>query len=141
MTARGTGLARPIIRWMLAVVYLVAGVLHLITPQPFLTITPDWVPFPATVVIVTGLAEIAGAAGLVQPFWRELQRAAAVGLAAYAVCVFPANINHFAMDMARSDGGLGLAYHVPRMFAQPIVVWLTLWAGQVTDWPFSRRTR
>lgn len=141
MTARGTGLARPIIRWMLAVVYLVAGVLHLITPQPFLTITPDWVPFPATVVMATGLAEIAGAAGLVQPFSRELQRAAAVGLAAYAVCVFPANINHFAMDMARSDGGLGLAYHVPRMFAQPIVVWLTLWAGQVTDWPFSRRTR
>lgn len=141
MTARGTGLARPIIRWMLAVVYLVAGILHLITPEPFLTITPDWVPFPATVVMATGLAEIAGAAGLVQPFWRELQRAAAVGLAAYAVCVFPANINHFAMDMARSDGGLGLAYHVPRMFAQPIVVWLTLWAGQVTDWPFSRRTR
>ena len=141
MTRRSTGLARPIIRWVLAVVYLVAGVLHLIAPQPFLTITPNWVPFPATVVMATGLAEIAGAAGLVQRFSRELRHAAAVGLAAYAVCVFPANINHFAMDMARSDGGLGLAYHVPRMFAQPIVVWLTLWAGQVTDWPFSRRTR
>ena len=81
MTPRSTGPARPIFRWVLAVVYLVAGVLHLIAPRPFLTITPDWVPFPATVVMATGLAEIAGAAGLVQPFSRELQRAAAVGLA------------------------------------------------------------
>ena len=41
--------------------------------------------------------------------------------------------------MARPDNGLGLAYHIPRMFAQPIIVWWALWAGGVTDWPFRRR--
>lgn len=133
--------ARAIVRWLLAVLYLAAGVLHLVAPQPFLSIMPGWVPSPEAVVALTGWAEIAGAAGLVQPFSKRAQKAAAVGLAVYAVCVFPANINHFALDMAKEGGGLGLAYHVPRMFAQPIIVWLALWAGKVTDWPFSRRTK
>ncbi len=37
---------------------------------------------------------------------------------------------HFAMDMARSEGGLGPAYHVPRMIAQPVIIWLALWVGE-----------
>jgi hypothetical protein len=47
--------------------------------------------------------------------------------------VWPANINHFIMDLARSDGGLGLAYHVPRMIAQPVIIWLALWVGESID--------
>ena len=66
--------------------------------------------------------------------------AGAIGLALYAVGVFPANINHFAMDMGRPDHGWGLAYHIPRMIAQPVLVWLALWAGAVIDWPFRPRT-
>ena len=127
------------LRWLLAVFYAVAGYFHLATPMPFLRIMPEWVPAPEAVVWWTGIAEILGAVALAQPLSRTLRLAGAIGLALYAVCVFPANINHFAIDMARADGGLGLAYHVPRMFAQPLIVWLTLWAGGVTDWPFRRR--
>lgn len=132
---------RPATRWVLAVFYLVAGLLHLLLPAPFLQITPTWVPMPQLVVLATGVAEVAGAFGLVQAFSAPLRRAAAIGLALYAVCVFPANIHHFALDMAREGGGLGLGYHLPRMIAQPIIVWLALWAGEVTDWPFPRRTK
>ncbi|MEO1731764.1 MAG: hypothetical protein AAFR64_13650, partial [Pseudomonadota bacterium] len=49
----------------------------------------------------------------------------------YALCVWPANINHFAMNMGREDGGLGLTYHVPRMMLQPVLIWLALWVGEV----------
>ena len=90
-------------------------------------------------MLLTGIAELLGAAALLQPWSLRLRRAGAIGLALYAICVFPANINHFAMDMAREDGGLGLAYHIPRMFAQPVIVWLALWCGEVIDWPFRRR--
>jgi uncharacterized membrane protein len=121
---------RVVLRWLLAAVYLLAGVIHLVNPAPFLTITPSWVPAPEAVVLLTGVAEILGAIGLVQPWSLPLRRAAGWGLAAYALCVWPANINHFAMDMARADGGLGLGYHVPRMFAQPVVIWLALWVGE-----------
>ena len=121
---------RIILRWVLAVFYALAGVIHLIRPEPFLTITPAWVPAPYAVVLLTGVAEILGAFGLVQPFSKPLRRAAGWGLALYALCVWPANINHFIMDMARADGGLGLAYHVPRMFAQPLIIWLAWWVSR-----------
>lgn len=121
---------RVALRWLLAVFYAFAGVIHLMNPAPFLTITPAWVPTPLAVVLLTGVAEILGAIGLVQPFSRKLRQAAGWGLALYALCVWPANINHFAMDMARADGGLGLGYHVPRMFAQPLIIWLALWVGE-----------
>ncbi len=120
-----------VLRWLLAALYAFAGYMHLVAPDPFLAITPDWVPFPRGVILWTGIAEILGAIALVQPFSRPLRQAAGIGLALYALCVWPANINHFAMDMARADGGLGLAYHVPRMIAQPLVIWLALWLGEV----------
>ena len=130
---------RAALRCLLALFYVVAGYFHLANPAPFLQIMPGWVPAPEAVVFWTGIAEFAGAAGLVQPFWPAARRAAAIGLALYALCVWPANINHFAMDLARSDSGMGLGYHVPRMIAQPILIWLALWTGGVTDWPFRRR--
>ena len=125
------------LRWLLAAFYLLAGVIHLVRPAPFLTIMPAWVPAPEAVVLLTGVAEILGAIGLVQPFSQPLRRAAGWGLAAYALCVWPANINHFAMDMARADGGLGLGYHIPRMVAQPVIIGLALWLGEC--WPLRRR--
>ena len=122
-------MTKTIIRIVFAVLYAIAGVLHIVSPEPFLTITPDWVPFPRSVIFWTGIAEIAGSVGLLQPFSQRLRQAAGIGLAIYALCVWPANINHFVMDMARPDNGLGLAYHVPRMIAQPILIWIALWVG------------
>ncbi|MBV7258027.1 DoxX family protein [Erythrobacter crassostreae] len=119
------------LRVILALFYGYAGYVHFIRPEPFLAITPDWVPYPSAVVWWTGIAEIAGAIGLLQPFSKQLRQAAGIGLALYALCVWPANINHFMMDMGRADGGLGLGYHVPRMIAQPIIIWLALWVGGV----------
>lgn len=114
---------------ILASFYAIAGYAHLVRPEPFLLITPQWVPYPDAVVFWTGVAEIAGALALIQPFAPRLRQAAGWSLALYALCVWPANINHMAMDMARPDGGLGLAYHVPRMLAQPVLIWLAIWVG------------
>jgi len=124
----------------LALAYGAAGVLHIVRPDPFLTITPEWVPFPKEIIYWTGIAEIAGAIGLLQPVSKPLRQAAGIGLALYSFCVWPANMNHFAMDMARTDGGLGLAYHVPRMIAQPLLTWLALWVGDVPiKWRKNKR--
>ena len=130
---------RRALRWILALIYAVAGIFHLAAPAPFIGVTPGWVPMPGAVVLWTGVAELLGAAALVQPWSARLRQAGAIGLALYAVCVFPANVEHFAQDMAKQDGGFGLAYHVPRMIAQPLIVWLALWVGGVSDWPVRRR--
>lgn len=131
--------ARAALRWLLGALYLAAGYFHIAAPQPFAAIMPGWVPLPEAVIFWTGIAEGMGALALVQPWSRGLRYAGALGLALYAVCVFPANVQHFALDLARPDGGLGLAYHLPRMALQPVLVWLALWTGGVTNWPFARR--
>jgi uncharacterized membrane protein len=118
----------------LAALFALAGVLHLLTPQPFLSITPDWVPAPEAVIRFTGLAELAGAAGLLAP---RLRQAAGIGLALYAVCVYPANIKH-AIDQAVTGGEtMSWTYHGPRLMLQPLIVWWALWAGGVTRWPLA----
>ena len=118
---------------LLALFYGFAGVMHLADPAPFLAITPAWVPFPRQMIAFTGVAELAGAAGIVQWRWPGLRRAAGWGLALYALCVWPANFQHLFNDLALrehgADGGAGLGYHIPRLAAQPLLIWLTLWAS------------
>lgn len=130
---------RNALRWLLGVAYAAAGVLHIAAPRPFVAIVPDWVPAPETVVLGTGAAELLGAIGLLQPWSHDLRRAAGRALALYALCVWPANFHHFALDLAKPGQGLGLAYHIPRLLAQPLIMWLALWTSEATDWPFARQ--
>lgn len=130
---------RKLARWLLVVIFLVAGVAHLAIPAPFIKITPAWVPHPATVILLTGVAELCGAVGLAQGISLRLRRWAAIGLALYSLCVWPANAQHMLMDLAREDDGAGLAYHLPRMLLQPVVIWLALWSGGVISWPRRKR--
>lgn len=112
-------------RVLLACLYLLAGVLHLMMPRPFLHITPAWVPHPALVIAATGACEIAGALALLSV---RLRRLAGAMLALYALCVFPANLQHAVQDLSTGTG-LGWAYHAPRLFVQPLLCWWALWAG------------
>lgn len=124
------------LRWLLALIYLAAGVIHIRSPGGFVAITPDWVPSPHAVVFWTGVAEIAGAIGLMIP---RLRKAAGIGLALYALCVWPANLNHAINDIAIGGNRLPWAYHGPRLALQPLIIWWALWVGGVTDWPFRKR--
>lgn len=133
--------ARQAARWLLGLLYLTAGLFHVLRPHPFVTITPAWVPMPDVVVLLTGLAELAAVPALLQPWSRPLRRAAGIGLALYAVCVYPANVNHMVLDMAKPVPSLGWAYHVPRLMAQPLLVWLALWATGAIDWPWRKAPR
>lgn len=123
-------------RWLMAAFYLAAGLLHLARPDSFLPIVPGWVPAPREVILLTGLAEIAGAIGLLVP---RLRRAAGIGLALYALCVFPANIKHAFQGVALEALPSSWWYHGPRLALQPVLIWWALYAGGVIDWPWRRR--
>lgn len=128
--------SRTIARYVLAALYALAGIAHLARPAGFVAITPDWVPLPGLVVALTGIAELAGAIGLMTP---PLRRAAGIGLALYALCVWPANINHALNDIPLGGAHLNWWYHGPRLALQPVIIWWALWASAVIDWPFRRR--
>jgi uncharacterized membrane protein len=127
---------RIVLRWLLAAFYAFAGYAHLARPEGFLAITPDWVPAPELVVALTGVAEILGAVGLI---WKPVRRWAGVGLALYALCVWPANFNHAFNDITMGGVNLDWSYHGPRLALQPVIIWLALWVGEVVEWPFGKK--
>ena len=127
---------RIIARLALSAFYFAAGMLHLRSPDGFILIVPSFVPWPADVVWFTGWCEVVGAIGLFIP---PLRKAAGVGLALYAVCVFPANINH-----AFNHIDVGVVpdswwYHAPRFALQPVLVWSALFCAGAIDWPLRHR--
>ena len=130
-----SALPRNIVRILLAIFYLIAGIAHLRSPDGFIAITPSWVPYAPQIVAFTGIAEIAGAAGLMLPRFRK---SAGIGLALYALCVWPANFNHAIYDIGIGGRDLSWWYHGPRLAFQPVFIWAALWVGNATDWPFRK---
>lgn len=81
---------KELLRVILAICILTAGALHFIVPDPFVKIVPDFLPSPLALVYISGVFEILGGIGLLTPL---VSRAAAWGLVALFIAVYPSNIN------------------------------------------------
>jgi uncharacterized membrane protein len=81
---------KEIFRVLLVVFIVTAGVLHFVMPEPFVKIVPAYLPAPLMLVYISGFFEILGGIGLLVP---AVSQAAAWGLIALFIAVFPANIN------------------------------------------------
>jgi uncharacterized membrane protein len=91
---------KEILRIVLAVCIGSIGILHFATPAPFVKIVPAILPAPLALVYISGFFEILGSIGLLIP---RVSRAAAWGLIALFIAVFPANIN-MAVNQIYLDG-------------------------------------
>ncbi len=123
---------RAALRWVLAALYVAAGIAHLWVPEKLLLIMPSWVPFPTAVIMLTGVFELVASTALVT---KPLRWWAGVGLALYALCVWPANFKHAFDGIEMPYIGNSWWYHGPRLALQPVIIWWALYAGEVTDWP------
>ena len=126
---------RAVMRWVLAAFYVAAGIAHLMAPEALLSITPSFVPFAPQVILVTGLCELAGALALLT---KPLRWWAGVALAAYALCVWPANFKHAIDGIDLPHISSSWLYHGPRLAFQPVLIWWALYAAGVIDWPWRR---
>jgi uncharacterized membrane protein len=70
--------------------FVAAGVMHFVTPKTYMKIMPEYLPAHRELVYASGVAEIAGGAGLLHPATR---RPARWWLIATLIAVFPANLN------------------------------------------------
>ena len=104
----------------IATLFLIAGIMHLLIPAPFIRIVPPMFPWPKALVALSGAAEILGGAGLLLDSTR---RPAAFGLILLLIAVFPASIY-----MAVAHIPLpGIAAHLPLQSPlQPWLLWLRL---------------
>jgi uncharacterized membrane protein len=109
----------------LAVMFVFTGAAHFTrTRNDLIRIVPPRLPRPDLLVTVTGIAELAGAAGLLIP---RLVRWAAYGLIVLLVLMFPANIH-----AARTGHTIGGRPHTPMVLRLPLqLLWIGLvwWSG------------
>ena len=77
-------------RIALCVFFVGAGIMHFVKPRAYKAIVPDELPAHSEIVIVSGVAEIAGGLALLPD---RTARWAGWWLIALLVAVFPANVN------------------------------------------------
>jgi uncharacterized membrane protein len=116
----GTGRSRK----ALGLFFIQAGVAHFVIPKPYRAIVPPGMGDPATVVKLSGAAELAGGVGVLLAPTRRL---AGLGLIALLAAVFPANLH-----MARNPEKFA---RIPRwaLWARlPLQPLAMLWAWRAT---------
>ena len=113
-------------RYLLSAVMISVGVAHFRNPKPFIGIVPNWLPAHRELVLVSGFFEILGGAGLLVP---RVRPAAAWGLVALYLAVFPANVNMALHDLP-IDGRHFPAWQL--WLRLPLQGVLILWAWWLT---------
>ena len=108
-----------------AMVFVTAGVLHFAIPAPYIAIVPPWLPAAPTLVAVSGLAEIAGGIGVLDP---RTKRLAGWGLIALLIAVFPANVYMLQAAMTR---GAHPAWVLALWLRLPVQLLLVWWVWRV----------
>jgi uncharacterized membrane protein len=83
-----------VIRRLAGPFFVLAGTMHFVIPKAYRRIMPPYVPAHTAMVYASGVAEIAGGAGLMLPRHRRL---AGWWLITTLVAVFPANL-HMALN-------------------------------------------
>lgn len=79
-------------RWILAGLFVVAGIAHFVVPNFYMKMMPAYLPYHRPLVLLSGVVEIALGILLLIP---RFSRLAAWGLIALLIAVFPANIQVF----------------------------------------------
>jgi uncharacterized membrane protein len=119
--------ARPALRALLGAAMIFMGVLHFVTPDAFARMVPDWLPAPFALVYISGVAEIAGGAGLFIP---RLRRAASWGLIALYIAVFPANLNMALHHLPLGDAPVSPIALWARLPLQLVFIAWAFWVGK-----------
>ncbi len=109
----------------MAALYIFAGVNHFRKPETYLSIMPPWLPYPAALVAISGIAEILLGILLFPP---KTRRPAAWGIILLLIAVFPANIQ-MALDWHR-EGHAQEWLAWARLPLQAVLIW---WV-----WKFAR---
>lgn len=110
------------LRGALAAMFTLTGLSHFVGMRAdLISMVPPALPEPALLVTVTGILELAGAAGLL---WRPTAPWAAAGLSALLVAMFPANV-YAAVAGLTLDGEPAMAL-LPRTLLQVLFLGATL---------------
>lgn len=113
-------------RAVLAAIFLVGGVAHLLRPELYRPIMPRPLPAPDLLILISGVAEIAGGIGLLM---QRTRRPAGLGLVLLLIAVFPANVEMLRLSRAHGAAWWREALLWLRLPLQAVLMW---WAWRVS---------
>lgn len=122
-----TSPARTVGRIVLGSLLALIGVSHLtVARRGFRVAVPEWVPGdPDTTVVASGVVEIG--LGSAMLFARRRRGLVGTLTALFLVAVFPGNVSQWSRGL--DAPGLDTdAKRFARLFLQPVLIWLVLWA-------------
>ncbi len=107
-----------------AIFYVGAGTLHFLRPEFYLKIVPPYIPWHLAMVRISGFFEILGGLGLLIPRTR---RAAAWGLVALLIAVFPANLYMATNPVETGATAIAPILRWGRLPSQLVLIWWVVW--------------
>lgn len=106
--------------------FAIGGVAHFVALDTEMRIVPPYIPWPRATVLVSGVFELLGAAGLL---WHRTRRAAGWGLIALTIAVTPANI--YMLQHAAEFPAVPYWALVARLPIQLVLLGLIAWGSGI----------
>lgn len=114
------GRSVPVSTVILASIFIVGGLVHLFRPDIYRPVMPRWLPAHDALILISGVAELLGGAGLVV---RRSRWYAGVGLILLLIAVFPANVEMLRVYRARDVSSGVEALLWLRLPFQAVLIW------------------
>ncbi len=114
--------------YLMAILYMIAGVIHFLHPAQYVAIMPPWLPYPLALVYISGACESVFGLLLIPAATRRI---GAWLIIALLIAIFPANIQM--MLNYRHAHNPELWATILRLPLQGLLIW---WA-----WVYTRPTR
>jgi len=106
--------------YIMAGMYIIAGIPHFWKPKEYLKIMPPYIPYPLGMVYLSGALEIICGVLLLFPM---TQAVGAWGIIAVLIGVFPANVHMVVVDKRKKTLTTILLW-----LRLPLQAWLVYWA-------------
>src|SRR5215468_2525144 len=112
---------RTVLKYLLAISFIGAGLNHFANPEFYMRIMPPYLPWPSALHLTAGFFEVAFGVMLLIPRFQKL---AAWGLIALLLAVYPANIH---MAVHHELYQLPMGFHWIRLPLQFVLIAWAWW--------------
>ncbi|PJZ45181.1 motility protein [Leptospira brenneri] len=117
--------------YSLSAFYITAGINHFFSPEFYLEMMPDYLPFHELLNVTSGLAEIT-LGSLV--LYERMRKIICYGIILLLLAIYPANINMLLTALEGKDFGFPIWALYARL---PIQFLFIYWAWFIRDFKFS----